>query len=51
MKDYSNYKIDEGVFYSGAERKDQITINGNRYIIKYQKCLFVSVFYNVYPFV
>lgn len=37
MKDYSNYKIDEGIFYSGAELKNQITINGNRYIMKYQK--------------
>ncbi len=37
MKDFSNYKIDEGVFYSGAELKNQITINGNRYIMKYQK--------------
>lgn len=37
MKDFSKYKIDEDVFYSGAERKGQITINGNRYIIKYQK--------------
>ena len=37
VKDYSNYKIDEGIFYSGAELKNQITINGNRYIMKYQK--------------
>ena len=46
MKDYSNYKIDEGVFYSGAERKDQITINGNRYIIKYQKNSEIGLVYN-----
>ena len=24
MKDFSKYKIDEDVFYSGAERKQQI---------------------------
>ena len=46
MKDYSIYKIDEGIFYSGAERKDQITINGNRYIIKYQKDSEIGLIYN-----
>ena len=37
MKDYSIYPIDSKVFFSGAEKKHQITINGKRYIIKYQK--------------
>lgn len=46
MKDFSKYKIDEDVFYSGAERKGQITINGNRYIIKYQKNSEIGLIYN-----
>lgn len=34
--DYSNYP-DGGRFYSGAERKKSIIINGNPYIVKFQK--------------
>ncbi len=37
MKDYSVYPIDDDVFFSGAEDKAQITINGKRYIMKYQR--------------
>lgn len=37
MKDYSIYPIDTDVFFSGAEDKAQITINGQRYIMKYQR--------------
>lgn len=37
MKDYSIYPIDTDVFFSGAEDKSQITINGQRYIMKYQR--------------
>lgn len=37
MKDYSAYSIDTNVFFSGADDKAQITINGQRYIIKYQR--------------
>ena len=37
MKDYSVYPIDKDVFFSGAEDKSQITINGVRYIMKYQR--------------
>ncbi len=37
MKDYSIYPIDTDVFFSGAEDKAQITINGRRYIMKYQR--------------
>ena len=37
MKDYSIYPIDTDVFFSGAENKNQITINGKRYIMKYQR--------------
>ena len=46
MKDFSKYNIDLDVFYSGAERKNQITINGNRYIIKYQKNSEIGLIYN-----
>lgn len=46
MKDFSKYNIDLNVFYSGAERKNQITINGNRYIIKYQKNSEIGLIYN-----
>ena len=37
MKDYSIYQVDANVFFSGAEDKAQITINGLRYIMKYQR--------------
>ena len=37
MKDYSAYPIDNDVFFSGADDKVQITINGQRYIMKYQR--------------
>ena len=37
MKDYSAYAIDTDVFFSGAEDKAQITINGQRYIMKYHQ--------------
>ncbi len=46
MRDFSKYKIDDDVFYSGVERKNQITINGNRYIIKYQKNSEIGLIYN-----
>lgn len=46
MKDFSKYNIDLDVFYSGAERKNQITINGNKYIIKYQKNSEIGLIYN-----
>ena len=36
MLDYSNYP-DGGRFYSGAERKKSILINGNAYLVKFQK--------------
>ena len=37
MKDYSNYPIDKDVYFGGAERKIQITINNRKYIVKFQK--------------
>ena len=36
MLDYSNYP-DGGRFYSGAERKKSILINGNAYLVKFPK--------------
>ena len=36
MLDYSKYP-DGGRFYSGAERKKSIIINGNAYLVKFQK--------------
>lgn len=36
MMDYSKYP-DGGRFYSGAERKKSIIINGNAYLVKFQK--------------
>lgn len=46
VKDYSCYPIDKGVFYSGAERKNQININGINYIMKYQKNSEIGKIYN-----
>ena len=37
MKDYSNYKINKDIFFSGAEKKYEIEIDGFRYIMKFQK--------------
>lgn len=46
MRDYSKYPIDEDIFYSGSEKKAQITIGGNRYIMKYQKNSETGMLYN-----
>ena len=46
MKDYSNYKIDNSVFFSGAEEKSQIIINNQRYIIKFRRNSEVGLMYN-----
>lgn len=46
MRDYSKYPINEDVFYSGAEEKFQITINGIRYIVKVQKNSEIGLIYN-----
>lgn len=45
MKDYSRYPIDKA-YFSGVERKNQITINGKRYIVKYQKNSEIGKVYN-----
>ena len=46
MRDYSEHPIDKNVYYSGAERKEQITINGNRYIMKFQKNSEIGLLFN-----
>lgn len=46
MRDFSSYKVDENVFYSGVEKKLQVRINGNRYIMKFQKNSQTGLIYN-----
>ena len=46
MRDFSSYKVDEDVFYSGVEKKLQVRINGNRYIMKFQKNSQMGLIYN-----
>ena len=46
MTDYSAYPINADVFFSGAERKYEITINGFKYIMKYQKNSEIGLIYN-----
>lgn len=46
MRDFSSYKVDEDVFYSGVEKKLQVRINGNRYIMKFQKNSQTGLIYN-----
>lgn len=46
MTDYSNYPINTDVFFSGAERKYEISIDGFRYIIKYQRNSEIGLLYN-----
>ena len=37
MEDYSRYPVNKNVFFSGAERKYELIVDGFRYIMKYQK--------------
>ena len=37
MEDYSRYPVNRDVFFSGAERKYEILVEGFRYIMKFQK--------------
>ena len=37
MVDYSNYPVNRNVFFSGAEKKYEIEVDGFRYIMKFQK--------------
>ncbi len=46
MTDFSEYPINKNVFFGGAERKDEISIDGFRYIMKYQKHSEVGLVYN-----
>ena len=46
MRDYSVYPIDNNIFFSGAEKKNQIKINGQKYIMKYQRNSEVGLIYN-----
>ena len=46
MRDFSNYLINEKAFFSGAEQKHEIIINGFRYIMKYQKNSEIGLLYN-----
>jgi len=44
--DFSSYAINKDVFFSGAERKEEIIIDGFRYIMKFQKNSEVGPVYN-----
>lgn len=44
--DFSNYEINKDVFFSGEERKEEIIIEGFRYIMKFQKNSEVGPVYN-----
>jgi len=46
VRDFSNYLINEKAFFSGAEQKHEIIINGFRYIMKYQKNSEIGLLYN-----
>ncbi len=46
MTDFSNYPINHRAFFSGAERKEEIIIDGFRYIMKYQKNSEIGLLYN-----
>ena len=46
MTDFSKYPINEDVFFSGAERKYEILVNGFRYIMKYQKNSEIGLIFN-----
>lgn len=46
MRDYSAYPVNSNVFFSGAEKKEEIIIDGFRYIMKYQKNSEIGLLYN-----
>jgi len=46
MTDFSNYPINQRAFFSGAEKKEEIVIDGFRYIMKYQKNSEIGLLYN-----
>lgn len=46
MQDYTDYPINTDVFFSGAEKKYEIIIDGFRYIMKFQKNSEIGLIYN-----
>ena len=46
MIDYSNYPINNDTYFSGAEKKYEITVNGDRYIMKEQKNSEIGLIFN-----
>lgn len=46
MRDFSAYAVNDKVFFSGAEKKEEIIIDGFRYIMKYQKNSEIGLVYN-----
>ena len=46
MTDYSDYPVNTNIFLAGAEQKCEITIDGFRYIMKYQKNSEIGLTYN-----
>lgn len=46
MEDYSRYEINKDVFFSGAEKKYEIIIDGFRYIMKFRKNSEIGLIYN-----
>ena len=46
MTDFSRYPINDDVFFSGAEKKYEVQVNGFRYIMKYQKNSEIGLLFN-----
>lgn len=46
MTDFSKHPINKNVFFSGAERKEEVIVDGFRYIMKYQKNSEIGLVYN-----
>lgn len=46
MKDFSAYPVNKLAFFSGAEKKEEIIIDGFRYIMKYQKNTEIGLVFN-----
>lgn len=46
MRDLTMYTLDKNVFFSGAERKEQMIIDGEKYIVKFQKNTDIGLVFN-----
>ena len=46
MRDFSNYPVNKNMFFSGVERKEEILVDGFKYIMKYQKNSEIGLLYN-----